>query len=83
MSIVKAFGADEKNKLVEIYKKLVKSEWELIEIDLEFSEKKEAEFIKEIYGIWQHIKKDIIEVVDAVSKNWERKTQNSNRKYFD
>jgi hypothetical protein len=83
MSIVKAFGVAEKEKLVEIYKKLVKSEWELIAIDLEFSEKKEAEFIREIYGIWQGVKKDVVEVIDAVSKNWERKTQNTNRKYFD
>ena len=83
MSIVKAFGMDEKNKLVEIYKKLVKSEWELIAIDLEFPEKKEAEFIKEMYEIWQHIKKDIVEVVEAVSVNWEAKTQSNNRKYFD
>jgi len=83
MSIVKAFGIPEKDKLVVVYKKLVKSEWELIAIDLEYSEKKEAEFIKEIHKIWQSVKKDVTEVVDAVGKNWEAKTQNNNRKYFD
>ena len=40
MSVAKSFGVEERGKLGEIYKKLVKSEFHLISVDIEFSEKK-------------------------------------------
>ncbi|MBI2042786.1 hypothetical protein HYT25_00155 [Candidatus Pacearchaeota archaeon] len=81
-TITKSIGIEEKNKLTEIYKKLVKSEVRMISVDMEFSEKKEAEFIKEIHEIWQEIKKDFLEVIQVVEKNWENKSEGKNRKYF-
>ena len=82
-TITKSLGIEEKNKLTEIYKKLVKSEVRMISVEIEFSEKGEAEFIKEIYEIWQDIKKDFLEVIKVVEKNWENKAEGKNRKYFD
>src|SRR3989344_956235 len=82
-TITKSMGVEEKNKLTEIYKKLVKSEVKMISIEIEFSEKKEANFIKEIFEVWQEIKKDFLEVIKVVEKNWENKTEGKNRKYFD
>ena len=81
-TITKVLGIEEKNKLTEIYKKLVKSEVQMVSIDVDFSEKKEAEFIKETHKIWQEIKKDFLEVMQAVEKNWENKSEGKNRKYF-
>ena len=82
-TITKSMGIEEKNKLTEIYKKLVKSEVRMISIEIEFSEKKEADFIKHIFEVWQEIKEDFLEVIKVVEKNWENKAEGKNRKYFD
>lgn len=82
MSVIKILGEVEKNKLTEIYKKLVKNEVMLIETDINFSEEKEAEFIKETYKVWQEIKKDFAEVFKAINKNWDNKSEGNSKKYF-
>jgi len=82
MTLVKAFGPEERNKLTEIYKKLMRNELQLVSVDIEYSEKKEADFIKSTNKIWKEIQKDFMEVIKAVEKNWEGKTQINNRRYF-
>ncbi len=81
-SIIKSLSSEEKTKLTEIYKKLVKIEVGLIELDLEFFEKKEADFIKETYILWQEIKKEILCVLDKIKKNWDAKIEDSGKGYF-
>ena len=81
-SIVKSIGVEEKKKLVEIYKELTKTEIRLIELDTDFFEEKEAEFIKEAYEIWQKIKKDVLEVVEVIKKNLDNKFEVNGKSYF-
>ena len=81
-SIVKSVGVEEKNKLVEIYKELTKIEIRLIELDTDFFEEKEVEFIKESYEIWQKIKKDVLEVVEVIKKNLDNKFEVNGKSYF-
>lgn len=81
-SIIKSLGQNEKKKLTDIYEKLVKNEIRLIEIDIDFSEEKEAKFIKESYEIWQEIKKDILEIMDVIKKNWDNKFKADKGSYF-
>jgi len=81
-SIIKSIGVDEKKKLTNIYKKLAKMEIELIELDVEFLEEKEVEFVKESYAVWQEIKKDALEVVGVIKKNWDHKVEVNGKNYF-
>lgn len=81
-SIIKSMGVEEKKKLTDVYKKLAKNEIKLIEIDIEFSEKKEADFIKEFYKVWQEVKKDILEVLEKIKKNWDNKFKVDGKGYF-
>lgn len=81
-SIIKAIGTKEKEKLTEIYKKLAEREVKIIEIDVEFSEEKEANFIKESYELWQDIKKDVLNVVEVIKKNWDTKSEIGGKGYF-
>ena len=81
-SIIKSMGVEEKKKLTNVYKKLAKNEMKLIEIDIEFSEKKEADFIKEFYKVWQEVKKDILEVLEKIKKNWDNKFKVDGKGYF-
>ena len=81
-SIIKSIGAEEKKKLTDIYKKLVKIEVRLIELDIKFFEEKEVEFIKESYEVWQEIKKDMLEIIESIKKNWDNKSEVNGKGYF-
>ena len=81
-SMIKALGADEKKKLSDIYKEIAKIEIMVMEVDLDFSEKKEAEFIKYSFDVWQKIKKDFSNVLDVIKKNWDTKAEEGRRDYF-
>ena len=80
--IIKTFDVKEKDKLTEIYKELAKREVELIGLDIESTEEKEANFIKESYKFWQEIKEDILEIVGVIKKNWDAKSETSKKDYF-
>ena len=82
LSVVKTLGSEDRDKLAEVYKKFVKSELQLVLTDIEFSEEREAEFIKETFKTWQEAKKEMIDVLGKVEKNLENKSESNGRKYF-
>jgi large-conductance mechanosensitive channel len=81
-SVIKLIDSEEKKKLSEIYNNLMKKEIKFIELDLEFDEKKEAEFIKESYDSWQGIKKDILKIIENINQRWDNKSEVNNKGYF-
>lgn len=81
-SIIKLIGVEEKNKLQEIYKKLIQNEIKFVERDLEFEENKEAEFIRQSYELWQEIKKELANIFEKVQKDWGTKKEESSKGYF-
>lgn len=81
-SIIKTINLEQKNKLTSAYKELAKNEVKLIGIDLSFSEEKEAEFVKESYELWQKVKKDLLEIVEMIKKNWDTKFEVNDKSYF-
>ena len=81
-SIIKTFDVEEKEKLTEVYKRLAKKEVDLIEIDIESSDEKEVEFIKDSYKLWQDVKGDVLDVVQVIKKNWDNKVEEDKKNYF-
>jgi len=81
-SMIKSIEAEKKKNLNEIYKKLAKNEIRIIEIDLVYSEKKEAEFIKESYKLWQEIKEELLDIIKNVKDNWDNKLEGKRKGYF-
>jgi len=81
-SLIKSLETQEKEKLTEIYKKLSKKELKLIELDLKYSEEKEALFIRESYLMWQEMKKDLLEIFEKINNNWDNKVESKNKDYF-
>jgi len=81
-SLIKIMGEEEKRKLSEIYKELTKIELTLVELDVDFSEKKEADFINNSYKTWLSIKKDFISVIEKMKTNWDNKSENNKNGYF-
>ena len=81
-SIIKSIDAEKKKKLNEIYKKLAKNEIRIIEVDLIYSEEKEAEFIKESYKLWQEVKEELMDIIKNVKGNWDNKLEGKRKGYF-
>ncbi|MEK6883428.1 MAG: hypothetical protein AABY22_27620 [Nanoarchaeota archaeon] len=81
-TVVKSLSNDDKKRITEIYKQLVQNEVKLLELDIEFSEKKEVEYIKNTFKMWQEIKKQLLGVVESIKKNWDSKTEGNSKGYF-
>lgn len=82
-SVLKTLNADDKKIVEEIYKKLMRLEVDLMEIDIEYVEEKEAKFIKNSSEIWDGIKSDWIKIVECIKTNWDNKVEKGEGKgYF-
>lgn len=81
-AMTKTLGVKEREKLMELYKQLAKVDVDLIELDLEYSEEKEAKSINEYYLFWQKIKKEFLEIVNVIKKNWDNKVEDNGKGYF-
>jgi len=81
-AITKTLGMKDREKLIELYKKIAKVNIDLIELDIEYSEEKEAKSIKEYSSMWQNIKKEFLEIVDVIKKNWDNKLEDNGKGYF-
>lgn len=80
-SIIKTLGADEKQKLTEVYKKLAKTELDLIELDISFNEEKEAEFINKNYLLWKELSRELMIVIAKVKENWDKESTRGNNSF--
>ncbi len=81
-SMIKTLGETEKKKLSDFYKELTKIELSLIELDIDFSEEKEADFINTSYKTWMEMKKDFLKIIDRIKSNWDSKSESNGKGYF-
>ena len=82
LSIVKLINIDDKKMLVNIYEKLAKCEMKIVELDLEFLEDKDAEFVRDSFVLWQEIKKDLLIFVRKIERDWDIKPEQNGKNYF-
>lgn len=81
-AMTKTLGIPEREKLIEIYKKIAKLEVEVIKLDLIYSEESEAKAIREYFELWQETKKELFEIVEFMGKNWDNKIEDNGKGYF-
>lgn len=81
-AMIKSLGVKDKEKLIELYKKISKLEIDLIELDLGYSEKKEAEAIKKYCEMWGEIKIKFLEVIEVIKGNLDNKSEDSEKGYL-
>jgi len=82
-SLVKTLGKEEKDKLNDIYQKLMKHEIQYLKLELDFSEENEAKILNESNELWQEVKRDFLSVLEVSEKYEESKKSGSNgRGYF-
>jgi len=78
-SVIKSMTPEDKKKFNDIYDKLAEIDIELIKLDIESSEKRDAEFINSISISWKEIKKELVDVIGRLKKgkNGEEKDRGS------
>jgi hypothetical protein len=81
--LVKKLGSSDKEKLSEVYDKLSIFEVDIISLDLDYSEEKEALFIKKAYYLFENeIRFKLIDVLDKLVNNKGNAVVDSNGSYF-
>jgi len=82
IALAKYFTTEDKKTLESLYSKLGEFELNVIEIDNEYNEKEEAEFINNLYKDWQKIKKDMKKIVEALRRGWRTKSRKNEKGYL-
>lgn len=79
---IKSFSEDEKQILNDYYKKLMKYERESLSLDVNPDEKKDAEYINNLFKEWQYFKKYLIAVTDKMKSSWQTEDKPFRNNYF-
>lgn len=81
-SIVKSLDAEDRKKLGEMYKQLSELGLESLILDIESSEKQDADFIKKINEFWNQSKHELVSIFNKVKDIKENKNDSSSKGYF-
>ena len=81
-SVIKSITPEDKKLLNDIYGKLSEIDLKLIRMDIDSSEKEDAEFISETFKIWGVIKKDLSGILKKAKSASENKEEKNNSGYF-
>lgn len=68
------FDEDEKNRMYDLYRKLMGHNRHLIEVCIEHNEKDEADFINEFFEEWKSIKPELIKFIKKMRMSWKVET---------
>jgi len=79
---VKAFSEERKKEIEKIYKELMYLERESLLLDVFPDDKKDAEFINNVFSYWKKIKKEMKEVVHVMKESWKKEYKSEKDNYF-
>ncbi len=82
LALVKGINGEEKKIFERIYERLGIMEIDVIELDNEYSEKAEAEFVKKTHAEWQEIKKSMQSVVEGLRRGWNQTSTKKDKNYL-
>ena len=74
-SVTNSLSEEEKKRLTKIYEILAKLEIKMVNLDLEFSEKKEADFIKSSLKMWKEMRKDLLKITARVVEDFDNEAE--------
>jgi hypothetical protein len=80
--IIKNLNADAKKEIENIYNEFTSIQLGVLKLDIEYNERGEAEFLREIYAKWQDYKKRLITLTDNFEKAWHANSKKTEREYF-
>ena len=73
--MIKKLEEKDKQNLAEIYEKLGNLEFELVKLDLEYSEEKEIEYIKKVHKIFINLREDVLIIINKMLNNGGKETK--------
>ncbi len=81
--LVKKLDSEDKEFLTKVYDILGNIEIEIISLELDYNEEREAQFIKKTFNIFnKEIKDRLLEIVKKLEENGDSKRSESNGSYF-
>lgn len=80
--LTKNLEACDKQLIEAVYRELCEIEFDAIELDNSYSEKKEAEFIIKKTKQWKETSKDIEKILIALRKSWKTSSNKKEKGYF-
>jgi len=81
-ALLKGLDNGDKKILEDLYSKLGRLEIEVVEIDNDYSEKNEAEFIIHVFNEWREIKEDMKKIAKSLQKSWDKKSERKDKSYL-
>ncbi|MCX8194245.1 MAG: hypothetical protein N3G19_02705 [Candidatus Pacearchaeota archaeon] len=82
LTSIKNLTQKEKDSIEKIYKELANIELASVNLDINYEENKEAQFIKEILKKWQELKPQLQEVSEAILQIQKKSGEKKNKSYF-
>jgi hypothetical protein len=79
---VKSFDENEKGRMSKIYKKLMEFERESLSLDVNPDEKKEIEFINNLFKEWKKFKEEITKISKKMKESWHLEEKEEKDNYF-
>jgi hypothetical protein len=81
-AMAKTVDEKDREKLIKLYKEFSRLEVDLVDLDLQYLEEKEADTIKKYYPLWQEMKKELFAILDIIKKNWDAKKEDNGKGYY-
>ena len=79
---LKSFDDDEKNKMFELYKKLMLYERGSLILDVNPNEKEDFNYINKLWKDWVNFKKELIKITEKMKNSWHEKDEKIKENYF-
>jgi len=80
--LIKKLEEKDKEVLGRVYEKLGNLEIEIVRLDLDYSEEKEAKFIKEVFDVFLEIKGNVLQMVDKMVNGGNETSKKEKGSYF-
>lgn len=82
MYLIRWINGKEKEKLNNLFEKLGEIEIDSLELEVNYSEEKEANFINANLKKWKEIKPNLAEVISSFKDNWKKSVTKKEKSYF-
>lgn len=82
-SLIKNLTPGEKKKIEDLYKKLSQRDIEMMDLDLNYFEKKEAEFINNLFKDWKNVNADLNVIVTSFKSYTGKSSSGNSKAYFE
>ena len=78
----KFFSSEDREKMIKLLKELMYIERESLILDVEYDEKKDVEYISNVFNKWGKIKKEICNFSEILKKGWKEEIRKESKEQY-